>query len=150
MSISVETHSPEETRALGVRVAAALEAGDVIALDGELGSGKTELVKGLADGLGVTAPVHSPTFVLHHHYPARIPLEHYDLYRLEGASWADAGLDDPAAGAIAVIEWPARAAPLDTWATIQIELTVLGESRRRLVLHRGPERIERVFNAAGD
>ncbi len=122
----------------------------MIALEGELGSGKTELVKGLADGLGVTGPVHSPTFVLHHHHPGRIPLEHYDLYRLEGMSWIDAGLDEPAGDAIAVIEWPARAAPLASWATIQIDLAVTGEDERRLELRRGPDRVARIFNATRD
>ena len=140
----------EETRAFGLRLAGALEPGDVIALDGDLGSGKTELVKGLAEGLGATAQVHSPTFVLHHHYPGRIPLDHYDLYRLEGASWVDAGLDEPAAEGVAVIEWPARAEPLEQWATIQIELAVTGENERRLALRRGPDRVRRVFDAAGD
>jgi len=150
MSIFVETHSAGETRALGVRLAAVLEPGDVIALEGDLGSGKTELVKGLADGLGVTAPVHSPTFVLHHHYPGRIPLEHYDLYRLEGTGWVDAGLDEPLNDAIAVIEWPARAAPLADWATIQIDLAMTGETERRLVLRGGPDRVVGVFREAGD
>lgn len=133
-----------------MRLSAALEPGDVIALDGELGSGKTELVKGLAEGLGVTATVHSPTFVLHHHYEGRIPLEHYDLYRLSGMGWLDAGLDEPATDVIAVIEWPARTEPLEDWATIQIELAVTGDSERRLELRRGPDRVRRVFSAAGD
>lgn len=122
----------------------------MVALEGDLGSGKTELVKGLAEGLGVTASVHSPTFVLHHHYPGRIPLDHYDLYRLSGMSWIDAGLDEPAPDSIAVIEWPARAEPLAEWATIQIDLAVTGDSERRLELRRGPDRILKVFDAPGD
>ena len=150
ISTFVETRSPDETRAFGVRLSAALEPGDVIALDGELGSGKTELVKGLAEGLGVTATVHSPTFVLHHHYEGRVPLEHYDLYRLGGMGWLDAGLDEPVAESIAVIEWPARAEPLEQWATVQIDLAVTGDSQRRLELRRGPDRVRRVFSAAGD
>ena len=108
------------------------------------------MVKGLADGLGVTAPVHSPTFVLHHHHQGRLPLEHYDLYRLEGMSWIDAGLDEPASDAVAVIEWPERAAPLEEWATIQIDLEVTGENERRLTLRRGPDRVVRCFAATGD
>jgi len=92
----VATASAEETRALGARLGRVLEPGDVIALEGDLGSGKTELVKGIAEGLGVTGNVHSPTFVLHHRYAGRIPLEHYDLYRLAGSSWIDPGLDEPA------------------------------------------------------
>ena len=68
MNTFVETTSVGETRELGRRLAQVLEPGDVIALEGELGTGKTELVKGIAEALGVTSGVHSPTFVLHHHY----------------------------------------------------------------------------------
>src|SRR4029077_18921306 len=106
MSTSVKTESVEETRALGYRLGAALEAGDVIGLEGDLGTGKTELVKGIAEALGVTAGVHSPTFVLHHQYQGRLPVEHYDLYRLEGMAWADTGIDEPAPDAVPLVEWP--------------------------------------------
>ena len=76
MSTSVRTESVEETRALGRRLGATLAAGDVIGLEGDLGTGKTELVKGIAEALGVTTVVHSPTFVLHHQYQGRLPVEH--------------------------------------------------------------------------
>jgi tRNA threonylcarbamoyladenosine biosynthesis protein TsaE len=123
----------------------------VIALEGELGTGKTELVKGIAEGLGVEASVHSPTFVLHHRYQGRIPLEHYDLYRLEGMAWVDTGLDEPAPDAVAVIEWPERAAVLETWATTLIRLRATGEHSREFILVRGPDRIGAAFeHAAGD
>src|SRR6266487_6078855 len=95
MNTFVETTSVGETRELGRRLAQVLEPGDVIALEGELGTGKTELVKGIAEALGVTSGVHSPTFVLHHHYRGRVPIEHYDLYRLDGMAWVDTGLDEP-------------------------------------------------------
>jgi len=148
MSTSVETASPEETRRLGRRLAAAIEPGDVIALEGDLGTGKTELVKGIAEGLGVTASVHSPTFVLHHRYLGRLPIEHYDLYRLEGLSWVDTGLDEPAPDAVTLIEWPERAAVLETWATTLIRLADRGEQRRALTLVRGPDRMRAVFDDA--
>jgi len=141
----------EETRELGRRLGQVLEAGDVIALEGELGTGKTELVKGIAQGLGVTNGVHSPTFVLHHRYQGRLPIEHYDLYRLEGMAWVDSGLDEPAPDAVTVIEWPDRANVLDDWATIRIQLTSTAETRRRLTLVRAPDRIREVFTrATGD
>ena len=117
----------------------------MIALEGELGTGKTELVKGIAQALGVTNGVHSPTFVLHHHYKGRLPIEHYDLYRLEGMAWVDTGLDEPAPDAVTVIEWPDRASVLADWATIRIQLTSRGESRRRFALVRGPDRVRTVF-----
>jgi tRNA threonylcarbamoyladenosine biosynthesis protein TsaE len=148
MSTSVETESAEETRGLGRRLGQAVEAGDVIALEGDLGTGKTELVKGIADALGIAGAVHSPTFVLHHRYAGRLPIEHYDLYRLEGMAWVDTGLDEPAPDAVTVIEWPDRAEVLADWATIRIRLTSRGESRRRLTLMRGPDRVRMVFERA--
>jgi tRNA threonylcarbamoyladenosine biosynthesis protein TsaE len=150
-STFVETESAGETRELGRRLGEVVEAGDVIALEGELGTGKTELVKGIGEALGVTNGVHSPTFVLHHRYQGRLPIEHYDLYRLEGMAWVDTGLDEPAPDAVTVIEWPDRAGVLANWATIRIQLTSRGESRRRFALVRGPDRVRTVFeHAPGD
>ena len=151
MSTSVETESVEETRELGRRLGGMLEAGDVIGLEGDLGAGKTELVKGIAEALGVTAVVHSPTFVLHHQYRGRVPVEHYDLYRLDGLAWVDTGLDEPAPDAVTLIEWPERAGVLELWATILIRLTGGSDNRRRLTLVRGPDRVRAVFeHAPGD
>jgi tRNA threonylcarbamoyladenosine biosynthesis protein TsaE len=151
MNTFVDTASVEETRELGRRLGLAVEAGDVIALEGELGTGKTELVKGIAEGLGVPGGVHSPTFVLHHRYQGRLPIEHYDLYRLEGMAWVDTGLDEPAPDAVTVIEWPDRASVLGDWATIHIRLASKAQMRRRLTLIRGPQRILTVFkDAPGD
>ena len=151
MSTSVKTESVEETRALGRRLGAALEAGDVIGLEGDLGTGKTELVKGIAEALGVTGGVHSPTFVLHHQYRGRLPVEHYDLYRLEGLAWVDTGLDEPAPDAVTLIEWPERAGVLEQWASILIRLTGGRDDRRQLTLVRGPDRVRAVFeHATGD
>src|SRR5207253_10287412 len=98
----------------------------------------------------VATGVHSPTFVLHHHYQGRVPIEHYDLYRLDGMAWVDSGLDEPAPDAVTVIEWPDRAGVLDDWATIRIGLTSKAETRRRLTFLRGPDRIRAVFRAPGD
>ena len=120
----------------------------MIALEGDLGSGKTELVRGIAEGLEVTGTVHSPTFVLHHRYRGRLPIEHYDLYRLEGMAWVDTGLDEPAPDAVTVIEWPERAAVLETWAGTLIRLSTRGESDRVFTLLRGPDRIREVFEHA--
>ncbi|TMF43267.1 MAG: tRNA (adenosine(37)-N6)-threonylcarbamoyltransferase complex ATPase subunit type 1 TsaE [Chloroflexi bacterium] len=106
------------------------------------------MVKGIAEGLGVTSGVHSPTFVLHHRYRGRLPIEHYDLYRLEGLAWVDTGLDEPAPDAVTVIEWPERAAVLDDWATTRIRMTTEGPTSRRLTFISGPERIRAVFEHA--
>jgi tRNA threonylcarbamoyladenosine biosynthesis protein TsaE len=105
------SHSPEETAALARALAPTLEKGSVLALVGDLGAGKTQFVKGLAEGLGVLSAVTSPTYTLIHEYPAppgSPPLFHIDLYRLETAEEALAiGLDDYLEGTgITAIEWP--------------------------------------------
>jgi len=148
MSTSVRTASPDETRAFGRRLSDVVQAGDVIALEGDLGTGKTELVRGIAEGLDVVSSVHSPTFVLHHRYQGRLPVEHFDLYRLQGLAWVDAGLDEPAPEAVTLIEWPDHAAVLETWATTLIRLQPRGEQERELTLVRGPERIRELFEHA--
>ncbi len=98
-----------DTQELGERVGRLLEAGDVVCLYGELGSGKTVLTKGIARGLGVASEraVRSPSFVLLHRYQGRVPVYHADLYRLDGpAAIADIGLREFLGGdGVAVIEW---------------------------------------------
>lgn len=105
------SNSPEQTEALGEEWGRGAAAGLVIALTGELGAGKTCLVKGVARGLGTTARVHSPTFALLNLYETgRLPLYHLDLYRLDApAQVAAAGLDIyfPSAG-VTVVEWAER------------------------------------------
>jgi tRNA threonylcarbamoyladenosine biosynthesis protein TsaE len=82
-SFQVITRSPAETQAVGEKIATLLQTGDIILLHGDLGAGKTELVRGLGMGLGLPqAHISSPTFALVHEYPGRIPLIHVDLYRL--------------------------------------------------------------------
>src|SRR6266850_1802008 len=105
------SHSPLETEALGENWGRSAESGMVIALCGDLGAGKTQLVKGLARGLGITERPHSPTFALVNIYPGgRLALFHLDLYRLESrAQFVAAGLEeylDPAG--VTVIEWAER------------------------------------------
>ena len=81
--MQVVSHNPEETQALGAALAALLQPGDVILLHGDLGAGKTELVRGLAAGLGLPPEqISSPTFALIHEYPGKMLLVHVDLYRL--------------------------------------------------------------------
>jgi tRNA threonylcarbamoyladenosine biosynthesis protein TsaE len=117
----------------------------VVALEGELGSGKTVLVQGIAEGLGVTGQVHSPTFVLHHRYSGQLVLDHFDLYRLDSLSWVDAGLDEPAPTAVTVVEWSERAAPLQEWATVRISLEPDGEAGRVLTCLKGSAAVVDCF-----
>lgn len=105
------TASPEETEALAARVAAHLRAGDVVAVSGELGAGKTTFVRGAARALGVIGPVASPTFTIGHRYDAPVPVAHLDLYRVAGldpAEWGD--LEPYFDGTIAFVEWPEHGA----------------------------------------
>lgn len=100
--------SPEATRELARRLAGFLIAGDVVLLQGNLGAGKTEFVKGLAEGLQVTEGVTSPTFTLLNIYQGRVPVYHFDLYRLEEPEDLDnIGFSEFIGGdGVAVIEWP--------------------------------------------
>jgi tRNA threonylcarbamoyladenosine biosynthesis protein TsaE len=105
--LKVVSRSPEETRLLGAALAPVLLPGDVVALSGELGSGKTVFVQGLAAALGVTGRVTSPTFTLVHEYQGRYPIVHLDVYRLDSIQEVfDLGFEellDP--GAVLLIEW---------------------------------------------
>jgi tRNA threonylcarbamoyladenosine biosynthesis protein TsaE len=109
MSLQVVSQSTIDTQALGEQLGGLLDAGDIVCLYGELGSGKTVLSKGIARGLGVADEdrVRSPSFVLIHRYQGRVPMYHADLYRLHGpADIADIGLREFLAGdGVAVIEW---------------------------------------------
>jgi tRNA threonylcarbamoyladenosine biosynthesis protein TsaE len=105
---STISHSPDETVAHGRAHAATLRRGDVLALCGELGAGKTHFIKGLAAGLGAATAVTSPTFTLIHEYiGGRLPMYHFDFYRLEDADEAlKIGLDEYLDGdGVCVIEW---------------------------------------------
>lgn len=105
--IRAVTKSVDDTRSLAAEVAPLLRAGDLLVLAGDLGSGKTAFVQGLARGLGVTEPVTSPAFVLVRTYAGRLPLVHVDVYRLDHLQEVvDLGLPELVdEGGVAVIEW---------------------------------------------
>lgn len=108
---TIISNSPEQTFAAGRDFATRLRAGDVVALDGDLGAGKTQFIKGLAAGLGHDGEVTSPTFTLVHEYTGgRMPLFHFDFYRLDSDDEAlRIGLDDYlGARGIVAIEWAGK------------------------------------------
>lgn len=121
------------TRALGARIAAHLKSGDAIALEGELGAGKTTLARAILESLGVAESVPSPTFTLVQHYDTpRLAVDHFDLYRIEEESELDQlGLDEGLASGVALIEWPERAGTRLPPDALLVTLEVLGESARR-------------------
>jgi tRNA threonylcarbamoyladenosine biosynthesis protein TsaE len=131
---SAETSSAAETEALGARVAESLRPGDVVVVSGEVGSGKTTLIRGACRALGVEAPVASPTFTIGRRYRGRIPVAHLDLYRLPGLATEDPGLLDDylTADAVGFIEWPAVAEPLLERIALRVRLHHAGGDRRRI------------------
>jgi tRNA threonylcarbamoyladenosine biosynthesis protein TsaE len=132
--VTFTTHSEPETSAVGRRLAETLSAGSVVLLVGDLGAGKTALVRGLAEGLGVAPEeVSSPTFTLMQEYRGgRVPLIHVDLYRLNDAREIDdLGLEELGLDAVLAIEW-AEKLPWIPAAAIRIAITHAGESERRV------------------
>jgi tRNA threonylcarbamoyladenosine biosynthesis protein TsaE len=138
--VTSSTYSAEETAALGGRLADELEPGDVVLVSGDLGAGKTTLIRGACRALGVTEPVTSPTFTIGQRYAGRVPVSHLDLYRL-----ADIGSEDPALladyiepGAIAFVEWPevggAEPTLAATGRVLTIEIRHAGEDTREIVV----------------
>jgi tRNA threonylcarbamoyladenosine biosynthesis protein TsaE len=134
--MSEKTRSAAETEAVGERLAADLGPGDVVLVSGELGAGKTTLIRGAARALGVTEPVTSPTFTIGQTYSGRLPVSHLDLYRLE-----DLGQEDPALlddyltpEGIAFIEWPGAAEPRLERVTQRIKIRHAGGEQREIDL----------------
>lgn len=136
------TTSPEETEALGEALGRAARGGELIGLVGELGTGKTCLVRGLARGLGADPErVASPTFVMQTEYPGgRLPLHHVDLYRLEPPVTDQLWLRDVLYGdGVAAVEWVDRLLPAAGDELLLVSLHYDGEDRRRIRLEaRGP------------
>ena len=134
------SHSPAETEALGEQFGRAAQRGWVIALSGDLGAGKTQFVKGLARGLGISARIHSPTFTLVAEYMGgRLDLFHLDLYRLETAEEIlSAGIEDfLQPDGVAVIEWAEKLKEsqrlLTSSPTIKkVKIEILSETERKI------------------
>jgi tRNA threonylcarbamoyladenosine biosynthesis protein TsaE len=137
--IVIITHSPEETKALGQKIGQQLKPGDVIALTGELGSGKTALVQGLAAGLDVPADYYitSPTFTLINEYPGRHPFYHVDLYRIESrADMDEIGLFEIIQGqGITAIEWADRLQEHIPADNLDIHLEIIDDQTRKFFIN---------------
>lgn len=133
----VDSGSAAETEAFGARIAARLGPGDVVVLSGEVGAGKTTLIRGACRALGVEEPVTSPTFTIGQRYAGgRMPVSHLDLYRLENLEGEDPALLDDYLDpdGVAFVEWPAAAEEQLERAALQIRLEHAGGDRRRIEL----------------
>ena len=123
-----KTESPEETQALGEKIGKTFRQGDVIALIGDLGTGKTCLTQGIARGVGIASDeiVNSPSYILINEYNGKIPIYHIDLYRLEdSAEIAELGLSEYVEGnGICIIEWAERMADALPDSCIKIYITL--------------------------
>lgn len=139
--------SPEETQALGARLAKHLRPGDVVAFTGDLGTGKTCMIQGLCAALGVTDPVNSPTFVLINQYEGRwltasesgdqasaVTVYHFDWYRLAGADeLLDIGADEIMAGeGLSLVEWAERGTAVLPWPRWEVDLAHAGDGVRNI------------------
>ncbi|QOJ15991.1 MAG: tRNA (adenosine(37)-N6)-threonylcarbamoyltransferase complex ATPase subunit type 1 TsaE [Planctomycetia bacterium] len=156
--MTVESNAAAQTVALGESIGRLLRGGELLALHGALGAGKTQLAKGLARGLGVRPdePVVSPTFVIVREYAGRVPFLHADAYRLTGPEWAALGADERLAeGAVLAVEWWERVAG-DSTMHPEIDVTlepVAGESEadgRRVVVRGKSDWIERWAAAVAE
>jgi tRNA threonylcarbamoyladenosine biosynthesis protein TsaE len=134
----MRTSSAAETEALGAQLAAQLEPGDVVVVNGEVGAGKTTLIRGACRALGIEGPITSPTFTIGHRYEGgRLPISHLDLYRLEGLEGEEPALLDDylVPGTIAFIEWPAVAEPqLAGHRIVSVHLAHAGGDSREIEL----------------
>lgn len=145
---SLISHSPGETWKLAERLAPRLSAGDVISLTGDLGAGKTVFVKGLADGLGIDEIITSPTFTIIKEYEGRLPLYHFDVYRLAHPDELDdLGVDEYFySEGVAVVEWGDKVSALLPTEHLEIRIVRLvdDEFRRIEINPRGSSWCERV------
>lgn len=131
----LETNSAAETEALGARIAERLAPGDVVLLSGELGTGKTTLVRGACRALGVTDPVTSPTFTIGQQYSGgRLPVSHLDLYRLQTLEGEDPALleDYLRPEGVAFVEWPAAGTDRFGRPALVVRLAYVSEEKRRI------------------
>ena len=133
----ITTHSAEETRALGAKLASQLQRGDVVLLRGGLGAGKSEFARGVARGLGIQGPVPSPSFTILNMYDeGRIPLYHFDWYRIHDSDEiGEMGFEEQIGGdGIALIEWGEQAPGYVPDRALEIRIRAVDETTREITM----------------
>ena len=132
------SHSEQETRDAAKKIAEKLKPGDVILFTGEMGAGKTAFTKGLAEYFGTDEEASSPTFALVHEYPGRVPIFHFDLYRIYGSDdlYAVGFFDYLDRGGILAVEWSENVPGLENEleSVIKVDIRKLSENEREIVV----------------
>ena len=138
--MTYRTTTVEETIELGQRIGRLLHPGDILALQGTLAAGKTQLTKGIARGLNISEPVTSPTFTIISEYYGRMPLYHIDVYRLNSSEdFLDLGVEDMLYGqGICIIEWSEKIMSELPMRTIQIHLAAQEDASRLITITNWP------------
>lgn len=133
------SHSPEETRAIGARLADRLQGGEVVAFTGDLGAGKTAFVSGMAEALGVEDRVTSPTFTIVNEYCGERELIHFDMYRLNDSDELfDIGWEDYLArGAVCAVEWSEKVDDAFYGDETVVRIEKLGDTERKITIEEG-------------
>lgn len=141
MKLEVRTNSVNETESVGEAFAKGLEAGAVVAMYGDMGAGKTAFVRGIARGLGSEARVTSPTFTIVNEYPGRLPLFHFDMYRLSSSDELfDIGWEDYLSrDGVCVVEWSENVSDAFDGSETEIRIERLDENSRRITIGKAGE-----------
>lgn len=147
MKKTIYTNSAEETMAFGEKLGKKLNPGDVLALFGDLGAGKTTFTKGLARGLNLTDDIHSPTFTLIHEHPGAIPLYHVDLYRLSNEAEVEMiGIEEYIYGdGVTIIEWADRMKSMLPENRLDLEFKMKGDTQREITLETQSPDIQKII-----
>ena len=134
--MKIITKSEKETQEAGEKLVQTLAPGSVVAMYGDLGAGKTAFVRGMTRGLGIDFPVSSPTFNVVNEYPGKVPLFHFDMYRLGSADELfDIGWDDYLErGGICAVEWSENVEEAFEPGTVKVIITKLGDSEREITV----------------
>jgi tRNA threonylcarbamoyladenosine biosynthesis protein TsaE len=149
--VELESSSPEETERIGAAVAGELEPGDVVAVSGELGTGKTTFVRGAVRALGIAGPVTSPSYTIGHRYTGDPDVSHLDLYRFDGMSaseWGD--LERYFEEAVVFVEWPEAGEGFLPSARVRVRLRHLGEAHRLVILESSEKALEIRLSTGAD
>ncbi|MBR6654681.1 MAG: tRNA (adenosine(37)-N6)-threonylcarbamoyltransferase complex ATPase subunit type 1 TsaE [Oscillospiraceae bacterium] len=134
--MKIITKSEKETQEAGEKLVQTLAPGSVVAMYGDLGAGKTAFVRGMTRGLGINFPVSSPTFNVVNEYPGKVPLFHFDMYRLGSADELfDIGWDDYLErGGICAVEWSENVEEAFEPGTVKVNITKLGDTEREITV----------------